>query len=203
MIILIATWVIQILLWAGLSQQVVLNFRLKSTEGLSDLMLVGYFYGFTVYSYYIFLLSFPLAYKIMGSLSFMTMLIMIVQRFVYRKQYKKDKKLLLFFSVSACMACLLLPYACLYPQLVGNAMGWVNVAIWGLLHLPQVFKNYIRKSVAGLSFGFICLYIIACVLELMVAVLIGLPMQTKVTIVRAIIIYMIFYMQFWKYGYAR
>jgi len=202
-IISIVTWVIQISFWAGLFQQVLLNFRIKSTRGLSDLMLIGYFYGFMTYSYYIFLFPFPLAYKIMVPISVVTMLVMIVQRFVYEQKYKTDKKLLAFFCASACAAFAILPYAYAYPKLVGNTAGWISILIWGSYQLPQVFKNYTRQSVAGFSFVLLNLCALGDILEFTVAFVIGLPIQTKANGARGIIIYLIFCVQFWKYKFSK
>jgi uncharacterized protein with PQ loop repeat len=88
-------WIAQIIFFIGILPQIVLNFNLKSTKGLSDFLLIGYFNAYIFYMFYVFCLNLPLAHKVMTPLSFFAVVILIFQRFYYSE--KKDSKLKMFF----------------------------------------------------------------------------------------------------------
>lgn len=200
MICFFCTWVINIFFWAGLLPQVILNFKLRTTRGLSDLMLFGYFNGYITYCYYVFCFNLPLAYKIMVPLSFATMLIMLVQRFVYEQAYKRERKLLALYLLNALAAVLLIPHAFTHTNLVGNVTGWIEITIWSMYQIPQIFKVHVNKSVFGFSFLLVTLIGLGDLIELIVAIALQFPVQTIVNGFRGVFIYLIFCLQFWLYS---
>ena len=140
-------WTSHILFWIALLPQVALNFKLKSTRGLSDLMLVGYFNGYIAYVTYTFCLGLPLAYKVMISTCLITMLVMVFQRFWYERRYKTDKGLLVFYVANGLVVVALIPLIYKYMLLVGHIAGWIMAFIWGVYQIPQIIKIYRSKSI--------------------------------------------------------
>lgn len=193
-------WAVNILFWGGLVPQVILNYRLKTARGLSDVMLWGYFNGYIAYVYYAFCCNLPLAYRVVVPLCFVTMLLMVVQRFVYDGAYQKDKKLLVFYILNAVAAILILPQAFKQAWFIGSIAGWIEITIWALYQIPQVFKIHVNKSVVGFSFALVTLVGIGDIIELIVAITLRMPLQTIVNDLRGIVIYLIFCVQFWLYN---
>lgn len=198
-IMLCATWFINILFWAGFIPQILLNFKLKSTKGLSDLTLLCFFNGYITYTYYVLCLSLPLAFKIMSPLSLVLVLVMVFQRFIYEDGYKKDKKLLTLFVVNGLLALLLAPYAFTKTLLVGGITGWVATMIWFVLAFPQMFKVHLKKSVVGFSFLLVSLVGFGDIVQVVIALVMGLPVQSLINGLRGILIFSIFCVQFWLY----
>ena len=141
-----ATWGINILFWVGYIPQIRLNFRLKSARGLSDLTLLGHFYGYITYTFYTLCLSLPLAFKVMAPLSLLLVFVLIFQRFFYEEGYKKDKKLLAFYGGNIMLALFVVPFALTDTVVVGNITGWIATALWCVVSLPQIVKVASEKS---------------------------------------------------------
>jgi len=162
-------------------------------------MLFGYFNGYIAYTYYVFCLNFPLAYKVMVPLACAMMLTMVVQRFVYEQGYKKDKKLLALYLLNGLGAILIIPQAITHACFVGNVTGWIEITIWALYQIPQVFKIYRRQSVFGFSFLLVTLIGLGDFIELIIAISLGFPVQTVINGIRGVLLYLIFCGQFLLY----
>lgn len=195
----LATWIINIAFWISLIPQVFLNFKLKSTEGLSDSMIYFYFVGYITYCYYIFCCGLPYAYKLFGPICFLTTLVMVAQRFIYQQRYKTDSFLLLVYAIHMCMAIVLLPFSWWYPRVVGSVTGWIQVIIWIFYQTPQVYKVHRSRSVVGFSFLLVSFIALGELIEILIAVGLRLPTQTIVNGTRGMLMYVIFCVQFWLY----
>ena len=193
-------WASHILFWVAMLPQVRLNYKLKSTGGLSDLMLIGYFNAYIAYMIYTFCLGLPLAYKVMVTLCWLTVIVMVFQRFYYGKRCKADKSLLRVYGANVLGACTFIPVAIKYPLTVGHAAGWVMVAIWAVYQIPQILKIYRSKSVWGYSFWLPSLIGIGDLIEGIAAIVLGLPLQTIMSDFRGFAVYLIFCVQFWLYS---
>ena len=68
-------WIAHALFCIALVPQILLNYKLKTTKGLSDLLIIGYLNGYISYVYYSYLFNLPLAYKVMVPLAMFLMLI--------------------------------------------------------------------------------------------------------------------------------
>lgn len=199
-ILIFLTWVINIAFWASLIPQMLLNFKLKTTRGLSDAMLYCYFIGYLTYVYYIFCFNLPLSYKVMGPLSFLIVLVIVGQRFLYDQAYKKDIYLLSLYLISGIAGLLLLPCSINNRCYIGNITGWFQVFIWFSYQIPQAIKVHVSKSVFGFSFLLVSLIMLGELIELLIAISLGFPVQTIVNGLRGIIMYLIFCLQFWLYS---
>ncbi len=190
-------WSITLLYTTGMIPQVVLNYRLKSVSGLSDFLLWCYVNGYVAFLFYAFCLQLPLAYRVIVPCGFCVAMTLLFQRFYYANPF--PAKLLALFSVNTLAVLWVCIYARQQPQLVGEVAGWVNVVAWSIYQLPQAVKVWSRRSVRGFSFLYLSMVALGNVLELSIAVMLGLPRQTVLTDLRSIFFYAVFCCQFWVY----
>lgn len=192
---LLFPWISQTIFFLGILPQIRLNFKLKSTKGLSDFLFIGYFYAYMAYIFYVFCLDLTLAHKIFIPSGFILVLILIFQRFYYSD--KKEVKLKLFFLISFILFFLILtPFAVKNPMFIGNLLGWLMATIWAVHQIPQIFKNYKSSSVQGLSFGLLTIMGMGDFIEVIAAFCLGLPQQTYLNSLRGVVVYFIFCLQF-------
>ncbi len=69
----------------GILPQIFLNYRSKSTNGLSNIFLFIYFSGCAINLLYVYGLNLPIVYKIMAPLAFLFVSILVSQHFFYNK----------------------------------------------------------------------------------------------------------------------
>jgi uncharacterized protein with PQ loop repeat len=194
----VAIWIVHIVASIGILPQILLNYKFKSTAGLSNVYISIYISGHFFHLLYIFCLDLPIAYKIMNPLSFSLVLVLALQRTIYNKNKTKHRPVKLY-CINFFIISLLIALAINFPAKIGHLAGWISFIIWTIYQLPQVFKIYSKKSVVGFSFaavsvgGFQNLVGFAAVLAL------GLPLQTIFTALRGIIFFAIFCFQFWIY----
>ena len=194
-----STWFINILFWASFFPQILLNYRLKSTKGMSDLMLLSFFYGYITYTYYVLCLQLPVAYKVLAPISCLTVLFMIMQRFMYDDGLRRDRSLLALYVISSIAAIMLIPYALSQTAFVGNVTGWISATIWFILPLPQAVKILRERSVFGFSFLLVSLVGFADFLQAMIGISYRLPSQTIVNGLRGFAVYIIYCGLFWYF----
>lgn len=188
-------WFLNIAYCLSILPQIVLNYRLKTTKGLSDLYVLGYFCGYFLNVFYVYLLLFPLPYRVVSPITFVIVSFMLFQRFLYKDAYNKN------YYVGAFL--LLIFYVCVVfinPLIAGHIAGWVLVLIWSLYQLPQAIAIYSKKSVVGFSFLLVSLIGIGSIIELILSIVLNFPIQQLLIALRGIIFYAIFCYQFWLYG---
>ncbi|MFH1461571.1 MAG: PQ-loop repeat-containing protein [bacterium] len=192
-------WVVNISFVFAVMPQIYLNYKEKTTRGLSDLYLVGYFNGYAINFLYVFSLNFNLAYKVRAIAAVFAVGYMLWQRFSYDSDFLnlKIKSLYLADFLLIFLAGLLI---FMDPFKGGHIAGWALVGIWTFYQLPQVIKIYKSKSVAGFSFVLVSLIGIGNTVELIMSFILKLPIQTHLIALRGIIIYLIFITQFITYG---
>lgn len=194
---LIFPWIAQIIFFLGILPQIGLNFKLKSTKGLSDFLLIGYFNAYIFYLFYVFCLNLPIAYKVMIPLSFVAVLILIFQRFYYSEN--QDLYLRIVYLFNFIVALFFIPIAIKNYFILGHIAGWLMMTTWAIYQIPQVVKNYKSRSVKGLSFAWLSIIAFGDFIEFVVAILLGLPPQTYWNNFRGIFIYLIFLYQFYRF----
>lgn len=189
------TWFIKFLFWFGLIPQLLLNYQRHSTRGISHFMLWGYFNGYLTATYYVYCLDLPLAYKVMVPLSFLTVSVMVIQRFVYDKDFGARW----YYLSSLLLGSLALPFTLSYTVEIGHIFGWLSVMIWAMYQFPQIVKIYFEKTVAGFSFLLVSAIGIGNLVETGMSFWFGFPTQSILSGIRGIIVYAIFCAQFFLY----
>ena len=189
----IMIWVVNIIYFTALIPQIWLNYKLRSTNGLSDYMILGYMAGYIAQMYYNFCLDLPSGYKVIVPFALFGVLIMTFQRIYYHK-HKGSSDL---FFLSATIACwvisiLAIPFAFKYPKETGYVCGWITTCIWSTYQIPQAVKIYKNKSVTGLSLPFTLLLGLGILTETISGFILNLPMPTIFNNLRSITSYIIF-----------
>lgn len=194
----LGVWLAQIFYFVCLIPQIVTNYKIKSGDGISELLLIGYFNGYWTFIYYAFCLDLPLAYKV--TVPFMTVatLILIFQRLYYQGAGVGRMRWALY-GANIVVAFLFIPIAFKSPQQAGHFFGWVTTLIGAVTLLPQVVKVHFEKSVKGFSFLFVFFTALAAFVEVVVARVLRLPVQTVLGAVREIAFFFIFGIQFLLY----
>ena len=182
----------------GIISQIILNYKFKSIDGLSKIFLFIYLIGYSINLLYVYGLNLPIIYKIVAPASFLLVLILVFQRFLYSKQ-KIRLHSVFVYSAFFLLFFLLIILAVYFPKKIGNLAGWVSFIIWSVYLFPQMVRIYLKKSVEGFSFLFVFLGIIANSLELIVVLVLGLPIQSIFITVRGIVFCSILCLQFWMY----
>ena len=203
-IALATMWLVNTIYCVSLIPQIMLNVKMRSTHGLSDIMLFGYLAAFMCHAYYIFCLGFPLSYQVMVPLAMAGVFTMVVQRFYYNSFLLHTPYLALYAGLFG-VALAVLPFAYFFPTEVGHLAGWLALILWSIYQLPQIIKIFRSKSVRGFSFPFITFTAVGLALELTSALLLRTPgdmrfMPLIFTSVRGLLIYGIYCIQFWLYG---
>jgi hypothetical protein len=176
------------------------NYRLKTSRGVSDALMWTFFNAYIAIGYYFFCLQLPLFYKISVIIQLFFVCVAIGQRFWYDKFIYK-KKLAIVYGTNTLVAIALLPLALRIPHLFGNIAGWIAVAWFVINKVPQIVKVQRERSVYGFSFGFVFMQGMAAIMEIVVVLAYGLPMQTLVTGSWALATALIFTWQFYQFSW--
>lgn len=149
--------------------QISLNFRRKSTDGLSfwmhGLLLIGYsadlLYGFGR--------DMQWQYRMVTIVGLIFLFIQHAQFARYGLHTRTQKNSFILLSV---FIALLLVYAILNFTLLHHdkkyydIAGFISDLCWMTYLFPQIIKNYTRKSTVGLSIGFVVIDIVLSFLDI-------------------------------------
>lgn len=193
------SWVALAFYFGCLIPQIIENYRLKSTRGLSDFSLYLFYLAHVSLYFYTFLTPLPLAYKTIAPWQSTAMVVIMAQR-LYYGGISTDKFYSFVVIGTTILAIVSIPLAFWVPGLIGCITGWICVVAFLVQPLPQVIKMFQECSVEGFSFNFVLLRNIAVASEFMFAVLHGVPIQTFVMVSIAAIFQVLFCVQFWLYG---
>lgn len=194
-VLLFSSWVLLIICAIP---QIVLNYKLKSAKGLSDLMLFCSLNSMIFGLFFIYCSSMPLLYKVMSPLAAVIFFIVVAQRIFYSEG--KNDRFPLFLLLNALFFIGLIPYAYYYPCTVGWYAGWVGFFLQCVYQFPQLIKIYHNKSTHGFSLAFVSLNALAGVLEFIVAIEKNLPIVVIISDMRTIVLYICFLILFVYYG---
>ena len=179
--------------------QIILNYRRGSTKGLSDWFILANLNTQFLYTCACFALDLPFTYKLLMSLNSIWTFLWVVQRFYYIKKSNRQKICkVYFFDISSLIfiLCLVLKY----PQDMGLVCGNLAFLMGVAQSVPQIYKNLLRRSIKGFSFGFVCMNFFAHSLEMGVVPILGLPFYVVLNDVRGLVVCGIFLIQFFVYG---
>ena len=184
----------------ALSCQVSLSARLRSVQGVSSYMLMLRYIALSVQILYLYFLHMPFGYRVMIIPQALLIVAMMFQQVYYAKSSFSK------WSFAGLWGMVVLGWfgaitAGQYnPHFVGHASGWLMAFIGTVTQLPQIVRNWRRKSVKGYSRPYVIFSITAYAFDLTLATILGVPIQTHVTYIRAISYRCIELMQFHWYG---
>jgi len=194
----ISVWIALLIFLMSMMSQLILNFRLKTTQGLSDLFILGFLNSQSCYIGFTYSLDLPLVYKVMNPLYGMLILILIVQRFLYARQYANNK-ILPVYVINFFLALSVIVYAAQYSVWLGHMLGWIPIFICLAMEMSQLSKIYRAKSVRGFSLYFVIISIAAYSFEFVSALILKLPKQVLLTDLRGMMVFSLFLIPFVLY----
>lgn len=180
--------------------QIIKNFKIKSDKAISHRMLYLAFIGGAAKGVYNIFLDLPLPYKIMRPLILCCVLTMVIQGYIYARDRAIRKNLFFIYSITLAVLAGVILYGLYDPIFIGNKAGWLSTTVLAIYQFPQVIKNWRRKSVAGISFIYLSMLCTGALLEISIAFLFGLPVQSFYNGCRGVMYYLIFTYQFFIYG---
>lgn len=179
--------------------QIITNYRSESTAGLSYRMVFFDYTGNLTTTIYTYLLGLPLACKVMEPLCVLNIGILVYQGYLYTRDGSIKRNILLAYTALHAFCVVMIVVGYWYHHEIGNLMGWLSLLVQTFTQLPQVLKNRRRRSVQGLSFAYVNLFGLACTLEMLIAWMMGLPMQSFLNGLRGVCYYTVFCCQFYRY----
>lgn len=192
-------WVPLTLYSLAIIPQIIKNYRLQSTLGLSIPMVFARFFGELSYILYIYLLGLPLVYRVMIPMYTANIGIILLQAMYYAptRRYRFTVISLMLFALACFMFGGILSR--LFPTQVGKYAGWIAVSILSCAQIPQAYKNYRRESVHGFSLGYTLLMGAGSFIELLYVIYLQLPLQTLSNCIRSLLFYTVYWYQFARY----
>ncbi len=192
------TWVVTTTYFVAFIPQIFLNYRLKSTAGLSDAMLLIYFASYATEVSYVYLLGLPLSYRTMMPFGLVAVMGIILQRLYYAPSYGSKKFINVLYCILGAVGIILING--FYDRTVaGRLAGWIAMGGFMLAYIPQLVRVHMTKSVHGLSLLFVFMLGMACTMEFVAALILGLPFPSLANGFRGILVNIIFSVQFWMY----
>ncbi|MFH1461572.1 MAG: PQ-loop repeat-containing protein [bacterium] len=183
----------------SLFPQILLNYKIRSTKGLSDLFILASLNGQFSYLIYSFIKDLPFIYKIINPIYAFLFSIIIFQRFYYSDGSSKDKFILRFYIINLFILIYLSYLIFNGLTTLGSLLGWIPLGIGLWKKVPQILKVYKTKSVYGFSLFCIILSLISYMFEASAGFMLDLPVPVLLNDLRGFFINFLFLFQFWTY----
>lgn len=179
--------------------QILTNYRIKSTKGISDAFIWCYYTGYLLMMLYVWGQPFAYAYRIMVPIEAALMGIIIGQKFFY-DGLAKSKQFILYLVISTIITLAAAVFLPTHGQIIATTSGWLALAVFTFNQIPQILKICRSKSTYGFNFLFATFTTIAQLCELIGGAITHIPAPTIVMSVRGIFIYGIYVYLFKKYN---
>ena len=189
-------WLSQLLYVICFIPQIAKNYKNKSTNGLSPVLLFGYANGYVMYMYYLTCNELSLELQIVALFQFLSVAVLVFQHIHYNAH---KNKLALMYIANMALASMLFPIAQSCPQEFGNVAGWAYVFLFSGSIVPQGIKIYKNKTFEGFSFAFIVLIALAGTLELTSTLMLDLPAPSIASAGKNLFIFAVFFPLFIVY----
>ena len=191
-------YIANIIFFISFIPQIFINYKLKTTKGLSDLFILGYLISSFSDFCFIFSSNLPFVYRITSPFYLFFIIILVIQRFYYF-DYKKDRKFLFLCAINILFFLILIFLFLNYSNKIGWFLGWVPIFISLIKKIPQILKIYVKKTVFGFSLLFILINFTGYLFEIVGALILELPVQVIITDFKGVFVYLIFLFQFVLY----
>ncbi len=126
------------------------------------------------------------------------MALLVVQRFYYDGVRKSIPFVLAIVASLLCVIGVLFLVPA-HGQLIADIGGWAAFTLFTVSQIPQIIKIFKSKSTYGFSFGFVTIFAMAQVCELVGGLIEKVPAATIVMCVRGLAIYLVYVYLFVKY----
>lgn len=192
-------WLLSSINITGMLFQIHKNNGLRSTKGLSFWMLVTYHSAGIYLGIYTHLLGLPYALRVMIPVEVCVISFMVAQEFYFADNWALRSRVLRWHGTIVVSAILAWVVGQQYPWFIGNAAGWVAVSLLAVYQLPQIYHNWQRKSVKGVSLPFIFCSMTASIVGMWSMYILAMPIQSWVSSIRALAKRIVLLVQFWLY----
>lgn len=196
----ILAWIPALVYFSAPWMQALKNFFRGSAGAVSHRMLFVAAIGSVSKLLYNFFLWLPFAYRCVRPFTLAALLVLVVQSYWYAETPQLKRRIAFAYTALASVTAGLILWGIWMPGFIGHGAGWVSCAALSVYQAPQVWKNYTRKSVEGLSFAYLTLLCVGATLEIVVALIMGLPIQSVLNGLRGIAYYTVFCYQFVYYS---
>jgi len=195
----LALWVPLSLYVSAIWMQILKNFHIKSTKGISFCLGLFFYVGVFSGTLYVYFLNLPLAFKVMIIFQAIAITTLAFQQYAYASFQQIKRRTLTLYGFATTLFVLALGLAYFYPFTVGHISGWICIVTLALSRIPQIIKIFLRKTTSGFSLGFVLLGITAELIELTSVIVLKLPIQSIIDASRRLLIDTIFLSQFYLY----
>ncbi|QQR49613.1 PQ-loop repeat-containing protein [bacterium] len=202
---LMSPFIISIFAWVSLLSyavsflpQIIKNYRLKTTAGLSDAYLLSFLIAYITCVYYVFHCNLMMAYKVFVPLELAGVCFILCQRLWY-EGLAAHKRFFAFVAFYVVLGVVSFPLGLWWPLEFGTVCGWIAAIFFSTNQIPQVLKMYRQKSVHGFSFVFVSIVGFGTILEMIVSFAKPLPVPTQFMAIRGLFFYILFCLQFYLY----
>jgi len=179
-----------------------MNYRLRSTAGVSTLMLFLRYITAEAQIQYLYLLSLPLAWRVLILPQYVALIVLITQEAWYSHRTIIRQLIITALIIITAVWGSLFWHGWHHNSFIaGHYAGWVMFVLSFVNALPQIFKNWHRKSVQGYSIWFVLFGLIAVTFDYSLATIISVPLQTHLNYIRAILYSFIELFQFYLYSF--
>ena len=193
-------WIPFVIYFISPIPQIITNYKNESTRGVSFYMILLDYAGAVTTTIYTFALWLPLACRVMEPTCLIMISVLWAQSVIYAPDARTRRNSIIMYVLLHVAVVLIVLATLFFRYEIGNLMGWFALYVQLFTQLPQILKNHERQSTKGLSFSYISLYSLAGMLEMVVALILRLPVQTFLYGARAVVYYVILCYQFYIYG---
>lgn len=179
--------------------QIVKNWYLKTTMGISSFALLILYINVYTNNMYVFYLWLPYQYRLVMPIMWVSIILMVLQTYIYGKTVE-EKNAVLRIYVPLTVALVAMAIAGIwYPYEIGHAGGWICFMGGIACRFPQIYKNFKEKSMYGYSLIKVIIATIAACVSLFVSVVLALPLQSILSGLSAIGYRSVQLSQYWFY----
>ncbi|MGD1997878.1 MAG: PQ-loop domain-containing transporter [Candidatus Dependentiae bacterium] len=200
------TQLAELLLWGpcvlnilGVWSQIKHNYELRSTHGISYLMLGIFHFAALCLCMYIYLMDLPFALKVMVPIEVLAITVMVGQEMWYAPTLLFRAQVMVLHGGIVALITLLWLLGFSYSFIVGNVAGWAATAALALVQLPQIVRTWRCKSTHGFSTGILVYGTLSPLLILWCCYQLTMPLQSWVNASRALVYRVIQWCQFLVY----
>ncbi|MGD1997429.1 MAG: PQ-loop repeat-containing protein [Candidatus Dependentiae bacterium] len=196
----ILAWIPALVYFSAPWMQALKNFFRGTAQAVSHPMLFIASVGSVARLLFVFFLWLPLAYRCVRPLTLAALFFLVFQSYWYTEDAPLRRRIIIAYTALASVTAALVLWGIWMPSLIGHGAGWVSFVAFSVHQVPQMWKNYRRKSVEGLSFAYLTLLCIGATLEIVIALIMGLPIQSVLNGLRGVAYYSVFCYQFVHYS---
>jgi len=180
--------------------QIIKNYTLRSTYGLSTFKLFLFFTAISCNTIFVQLMPFPIAYKIVLPIYWCFVTFLIIQLYWYEHRQAMKRTIIQLYGSAAIFIILLAIATHFTSYYATHTIGWIGMLSLAVHKFPQVIRNFKRKTLHGLSFYYIVIVQLIALLELTIAFILHFPIQTRLSAIRSTVFAATYLFQYLYYG---